>query len=434
MTYEDEFLASKGIASLKPLGLSNDTTAELASTISRINATGMVCRADVAPYIDQFPLTVGLEDFDEEPTGRNVQIATESMAAFLKIGLAIAVVGALGYVVFNLIASRRKCEKIKTEDAHRAYLFSLVNDARGLISTSPAWLNQGMVGADGLNLKNAIARHLQDGPGVNLALEKEGLRLFCRTHYGSVPAFTSRACLDQYAEILSQTKALSGVRSILSNAGQNIQSGRAAEVIGSLKALESKYSVFRFSDALTVVFGNILPKVSQSNSEPDGIVLLKIVDALESYYETTEESSTSVSSFIEKNVVELGTGYPAFPVSYSEVSGDIQRSITAVKDASSECEKLKAESKNYRLSTEVEQQAGETIENINNITKAASRLFDIAALEVNSAFLHAKWMAQVHVKILDLAEDILKQNNESPQASKMAAAKKELEKAIKKSL
>lgn len=409
-----------------------DVVTELADTLRRVNAEGLVSRKDVEPYIDQFPPHVGLDDFDEEPSTRNLEMATESMAAFLKLGLAVAVIGAIGFVAYHLITSRNKCKKVSTEDGWRSFLFKEVNKARGMIINSPVWLNQGMVGADGLNIQNAIEKMLNDDPSVALQLEGEGKRLFSRQFYGDIPYFGQKSGISAFGDVLAQTRAIETIRKELKDAGDRIQHGQASEVIAAIVAVRDIAPVNRLVDAITGAFGSQLPRVTRKPGQTDGNFLLEVTELLEGYYGAIEDSSVSNIEAIRRNLLTLGSGFAAYPAGNNDV--DLTQTEEACKKAGAECDKLKAEARSYKLSTEVETVAGEAIDELSTITKAGSRLIDLAGLEVTSAFRHAKWVANVHIEILKLAENILRHNSEGQKAGGLEQQRRELERAVKKAL
>lgn len=418
-----------GAMSTRPMD--QDAIKELADTLRRVEQEGRVSKADVLPYIDNFPPHVSIDDFDEESTPRGYAIATESMAAFLKIGLALAVIGAIGYVVYNLITSRKKCEKISTEEGWRAYLFKEINEARGVITNSPCWLNSGMVGANGFNLSNAIDQALTNDPNLALAMETEGKRLFSRSFYGQLPSFSEKSGIVQYGDVLAQGAAINSVHQILKGAAERIQSGNASDVIAELEKALALSPVDRFINAVTSSLGSVLPRMSPKPGQSNGQYLLELAEALEGYYEGVEQSSTSMVTELRTNLVTLGGGLPAFPVSLTETNlGSLSE---ACKKAGDQCEKLKNEARGYKLNEEVEKASSSVIEEINAITKAGTRLIDLAAAETTSSLRHARWVANVHVQILKMGEEILRHNNEGNKASKLESQRKELERAIKKS-
>lgn len=59
----------------------NTTPETLAEIQARVQSTGVVSRQDVEPYIKHFPITVGLNNFSEEPSAQNVHMALEGFAA-----------------------------------------------------------------------------------------------------------------------------------------------------------------------------------------------------------------------------------------------------------------------------------------------------------------------------------------------------------------
>lgn len=411
--------------------MDQDAITELADTLRRVEQEGRVSKADVLPYIDQFPPHISIDDFDEEATPRNYTVATESMAAFLKIGLAMAVIGAIGYVVFNLITSRKKCEKISTEDGWRAYLFKEINEARGVIMNSPCWLDSGMVGANGLNLSNAIDTALNNDPNLSLALETEGKRLFCRSFYGSLPSFAEKSGIVQYGDMLAQGASINSIHQILKGAAERIQMGNAGDVIAELEKALTLSPTDRFINSITTSLGGILPRMAPKTGQSNGNYLLELAEALENYYEGVEQSSTSVVTELRTNLVTLGSGLPAFPVSLTETN--LGTLSDACKKSGEQCEKLKNEARGFKLNEEVEKAASSVIEEVNAVTKAGTRLIDLAAAETTSALRHARWVANVHIQILKMGEEILRHNNEGNKASKLDSQRKELERAIKKS-
>jgi len=418
-----------GALSSRPMD--QDAITELADTLRRVEQEGRVSKADVLPYIDHFPAHISIDDFDDEATPRNYTVATESMAAFLKIGLAMAVIGAIGYVVYNLVFSRKKCEKISTEEGWRAYLFKEVNEARGVIMNSPCWLNTGMVGGNGLTLSNAIENALNNDPNLSLALETEGKRLFSRSFYGDLPSFSEKSGIVQYGDVLAQGAAINSVHEILKGAAERIQNGNASEVIAELNKALALSPTDRLINALTSNLGGVLPRLGQKLGQSNGNYLLELAEALEGYYEGVEQSSTSVVTELRTNLITLGNGRPAFPVSLTETN--LSTLSEACKKAGDQCEKLKGDARNFKLNEEVEKAASPVIEELNSVTKAGGRLIDLAAAETTSSLRHARWIANVHVQILKMAEEILRHNSEGSKASKLESQRKDLERAIKKS-
>ena len=57
------------------------TPQSLAELTARLNATGTICRKDVEPYIQHFPITVGLHNFTEDASPKNFGMALEGFAA-----------------------------------------------------------------------------------------------------------------------------------------------------------------------------------------------------------------------------------------------------------------------------------------------------------------------------------------------------------------
>lgn len=57
------------------------TPESIAELTARLNATGVICRKDVEPYIQHFPVTVGLHNFTEDPSPKNFGMALEGFAA-----------------------------------------------------------------------------------------------------------------------------------------------------------------------------------------------------------------------------------------------------------------------------------------------------------------------------------------------------------------
>lgn len=74
--------------------------------LDKVKKTGSVSRADVAPYIEHFPIHIALESFTEEASDHNVGMALEGFSVLFKVALGVALAGVIGGIILYLTKSQ----------------------------------------------------------------------------------------------------------------------------------------------------------------------------------------------------------------------------------------------------------------------------------------------------------------------------------------
>lgn len=80
---------------------------EVAELLNLIQVTGRVSRTQIQPYVQHFPVYVGLANFTEEPSEQSVGIALEGMSVLLKVAIGVALAGVIGAIVLHVVNSRK---------------------------------------------------------------------------------------------------------------------------------------------------------------------------------------------------------------------------------------------------------------------------------------------------------------------------------------
>ena len=87
----------------------------ISCTYERMLETREVSRADIAPFIQHFPMNVSLTNFSEEPSSKGIDIALEGFATLFKVAAGVALVGILGVCIYNFIRSRNSAEGVSNQ-------------------------------------------------------------------------------------------------------------------------------------------------------------------------------------------------------------------------------------------------------------------------------------------------------------------------------
>lgn len=421
--------------------LTNDPTKDismdkLAELITRTEASGRISRSEVEPFIDILPPTVSLEDFDEEPSSRGQAMALEGFASFLKVGLAVAVIGAIGFVIWHLISSRKKGEKLNEDAIIYQNLYNALTTQERFVQASP-FNGAGMVGNDsgfeGLNLANALSSIMGTNGAMRTDLETQGSRHIAFCLYGEDPSILTAISQHLDAEKASQKAAIEKLGKVLKEATSKITSGRQKDVEKELIDIRTMVERMSIGGQLQAAWGNRIPKVTAAPGEHGSSYALQVVQAIEEYFVSRESASRNYAEDILKDIVSFTSlariGNCKLDPSTSRPA--LEAIVKACKDANSACEKMKKDAESAHLTAEVQAEFEETIRVIQNNTKVTEKLLDMASVEATSLQKYLQFLSRVAKQTSEFGEAIAKANNESTLAKELGRHADSVKKAVK---
>lgn len=406
---------------------------KLSELVSKVQLNGVVSRSDVEPYIEEFPPTVSLDDFDEEPSNRNVDMALESFASFLKLGLAVAVVGALGYLIWYLVNARKKGDKLSDESVAYQNLINALSDLERFNRVSEV---NGPAIADGnyagLNLANALNKLVSEGhQGV---LDNMAGNHMLAILYRQDPCLSVAVSSFLTPEAASQGPALERLAKLVPTISTKLAANKQNEVLEELVQIKELVAKLSYGSALGAVFSKKIKAVSLGSGDHVSELGLKVVQEIEQYFEARETDTRGFNEFVTQDIANCvaldkvrGT---AFEPGATRVI--IQAISTACKNAGATCEKIKKEAGSIQLTAEVESEISETVRLIQNNLKVTEKVMDLIGIEQASLQAYIKFLLGVAKDTGPIVETIVKQLGNGSTTRQAAKLLTEVQQAAKK--
>lgn len=417
--------------------LSNGFDVEkLSALIDKTEATGLVSREDVEPYINSFPPTVALEDFDEQPSKRGYDMALEGFASFLKVGLAVAVVGAIGFLVWHLISSRKKGDKLNGDAIQYQALFNALIEQENFIAVS-ALNGTGMVskesGFEGQNLSNYLSTILGSSGVLRSELEVQGSRHIAYCMYNGDPSVLRMFSEHVEPEKASQKTAIDRLGVCLKGSTSKISGGKQNEVIAELKSIRDLVERLSLGGVLQSTFASRIPSVVAAPGEHGSTYALSVVDAIETFFEGRETSSRTMTDELFYDITQFkGAARIRAQKLEPSVSRFSFEAITkACTEANKACEKMRKDAETTELSTLVESEFEETLRTIQNNVKVTEKLLDLAVIEATSLHRYMLFLSKVAKHTQEFGTGIAKEAGEGSIVKELGKRSEDIKKALK---
>lgn len=405
---------------------------KLSEMARKVQLRGTVCREDVEPYIEGFPPTVSLDDFDEEPSTRNYDMAVESFAGFLKVGLAVAVIGAVGYLIWYLIAARKKGEKLGDDSVAYQNLLNALSDMERFNRSGEASTHVLKESPYvGMNLANALNKMMGDLTSQTDRLAGNHM-LGCL--YRGDPCLS--VSIDQFLtpEKASQKPAIDKLTALLPTVAGKIAAGGQADLLKEIDAISKLVGDLSYGGALQSIFGRKIKPISHSNNDHPSELGPKVIKEIEVFFESRADDTRGFSQDITIDVVELkaadkirGT---AFEPGATRVA--IQAVSTACKEAGVSCEKLKKIAGEAQLNTEVEEKIEEVIRLIRNNVSTTEKVMDLISIEQASLQSYLKYLLDIAKSAGEVVETVVKEIGNSSLTRNTIKHMTEIQQAAKK--
>lgn len=414
----------------------------ISCTMERIKETRQVSRADVAPFIQHFPMSVSLNNFSEEPSSKGVDIALEGFATLFKVAAGVALVGILGVCIYNFIRSRNAATSAvdsasmvaKMEKEIRA----IIADTRGL----PAWQSRSQHYAGSSEIPVP-----PDGIPLNLVGEVNYIQ-FSERYFGKEERFermTERrviATLVALGKMNSVTehlmrptadymgdlsKRVAELRKIISDMPGTINSGKLDQIVESLNKIDMTTPRSTVIRQINTAFDRMLPPPKGSFEAGSGGLLEDRSSALKVVFEERQKEVYLDKNSSQEFVTKWQEG------DFENLLGripDICRNISSISSAPSpligrslikECEDLKKKVAESEFPHEVNDRFTALLEEIRLDSVSAMALMDMANVELSQ---FASLARQVGMGITYVAVSVATFSKQAEPARSKVLAKK----------
>lgn len=378
------------------------TPDEIETVVDRINQTGTVCRGDVQPYIQHFPITIGLENFSEEPSTLGLDIATEAFATLFKVAVGVALVGALGGIVYFLTRSSSAAAATSSSYEKIERQAQVVVDLEKAIDEAPSEAQ--LKGVKGTSLPREANPPL--GESVTLSEAMVGAHNFMRnTLTANVSLFAEEVVLNRIKPLSIST--LAQVREYL-EASANL----AKKIDAALKDVESAVRDNRIDafvqevrdladipqrtallEAIRSNYDNILAPIGLGAIKNDVSEEATVLDSL------TEQLGQTINDKVNGNLSPNGIDHFMNSVVAGKLSADVLvlkavateagkgrvvNLASSAKETQVRFDKLKRDNSQIKMPAEVSDAFTGLLDSILLDVKSINRLVDVYSLEVNS--------------------------------------------------
>lgn len=375
----------------------------ISCTMERIKETRQVSRADVAPFIQHFPMSVSLNNFSEEPSSKGVDIALEGFATIFKVAAGVALVGVLGIAIYNFVRSRNSAA---TSVDSATMVAKMEKDVRALIDgtrSMPAWQNRSrdFIGSNDVPTP-------PDGTTLGLIGEVNYLQ-FSEVYFGnaerfermlerrSVAGLVALGKLNSVTEHLMRptadyltdlSKRVQQLRKVISDMPGNVNAGKVDQIVDELNKVDLSVPRSTVIRQIDTAFDRFLPPPKAEATPASAILLEDRSAALKAVFEERDKE-IYLDNASNKEFVDLWQNGD-----FEKLLGripDICRTISTISSAPSatvgrtlinECEELKKKIAQSDFPHEVDARMRELLEDIRLDSVASMAIMDMVMAEL----------------------------------------------------
>lgn len=427
---------------MKMIGLEsfNADPVGIAFTAERIKETRAVSQADVAPFIQHFPMNVSLSNFSEEPSSKGVDIALEGFATLFKVAAGVALVGILGVCIYNFIRARNSAASAVEIASMLAKMEKSYNTVVDGVRAAPAWQNrsQPFIGSSEIPLP-------PDGRALGMVGEVNCLE-FCDRFFGDEMRFDNMvegravAAMVALGKMSSVTDTLTGpfadylgdltkrvqhLRKIITEMPANINSGELDGIVRDLNAIDMSVPRGTVLKLLNSGFDKLLPPPKSGFSNGSAGLLEDRVAALKDVFEQRDRSIYMRSAehdalqheWREGNFEKLLGQLPEIFRRAAKMSGAPAETIG--RNLVNECEELKKRVATSEFPEAVDARFKELLEEIRLDSLSATTIMDLTLAELRQFFGYTKAIA-LSVAYLGMAVAAFSRPVQPAQAKRLA--------------
>lgn len=367
------------------------------TTFEKIRHTRMVSTTDVKPFIDYFPMNVGLDNFTDLPSEKGLDIALEGFAVLFKVTAGVLLVSALGVCIFNFIRSRKAAEATADAATSGVLLSKEINNLMNQIRLAPGYLNrhQPLIQAKDIPLgptghgrsftmlgevsfKDWSDRFYEDGRDqhfVNAIASK-----VASGEFFSVTEHLMTPMADYMSDLGNRVKQLTAM---VNKMGEMLNSGRLDQMVKDIEGLDTRSIRGVFLGILERVYGKELGQPRANLASNSAELMNDRVQSLKDYYDSTKDDKNFVQTHYQQNADRWRSG------NVEGMLGDIPRicdhaaklgaapSLSTGKNIVDECEKLRRLLAPMEVPEMVDQALKNTLESIRLDSIASVNLFEM---------------------------------------------------------
>lgn len=368
-------------------------------TYERIKQTQMVSQADVQPYIQHFPMNVSVTNFDEEPSGRGLEIALEGFAMLFKVTAGVILVSTLGVCIYNFIRSRKNAESTSDMATNATQLNKQLFKLMDEIRKAPGYQirNQPLIDAKDIPLGFNNRSHGLNGQvtfqdwadkfytnGYDEHFTNAIASKVASGKFDSVTFNLMQSTSDYMSDLAGRVKNL---RALVKEIGPRIMAGQLEKLEHEIRGLDTAKIRGTLLKSINQVYDKVLPSPKGSFRSDSSQLLEDRSQQLKNFFDQTKDDKNFVKEHYQENADKWRQGdvegmlgkIPEICAAASTLGS--APSLSTGKNIVNECEELRRLISPLEIPEAIDQALKDTLEDIRLDSISSMTIFDMVVNE-----------------------------------------------------
>jgi hypothetical protein len=371
----------------------------IASTFEKIKQDRVVSQSDIAPFIQYFPMTVSISNFDEQPSPRGLEIALEGFAMLFKVTAGVILVSVLGVCIYNFIRSRKNAESTSDMATNATLLnkelFKLMDGIRKapgyqvrtqpLIDAKdiPLGFNNRSHGLSGqVNFQDWADRFYTDGYDqhfTNAIASK-----IASGKFDSITLNLMQLTSDYMSDLAARVKNL---RMLVKEIGPRVLAGQLEKLEHEIRGLDTAKIRGTLLKGINQIYDKVLPSPKGSFRTDSSQLLEDRAQQLKTFFDQTKDDKNFVKEHYQENADRWRQGdiegmlgkIPEICAAASTLGS--APSLSTGKNIVNECEELRRQISPLQIPEAIDQALKDTLEDIRLDSISSMAIFDMVINE-----------------------------------------------------